>query len=156
MAGLEVSMAEVEGFMAGLEVSMAEVEVSTAAEATMATTVDATTAAIEAVEITAGAEAIVAITAGAADMGAIHGTDGGSALDGRIGGGTRIMGIATAPIGMIPTQTKTSTVLPATHALTAETMILHRQRAVQDRTLTAPRNLGGHPSPGALMIPTTL
>lgn len=129
-----------EAFTEGVEVSMAEAQVSTAGEATTVLTVDVITAAIEAVETTVGAVAtvvgVVAMVAGVAEVGATRGTDGVSALGGRMGGGTR-MDTVTALGGMIPTLIITRiTVLPATHALTMATMILHRQTQAQGQAPT--------------------
>ncbi len=164
-----------EAFTEGVEVSMAEVEVSTAGEATTVIAVDVITAVIEAVETTVGAVAtvagavatvvgVVAMVAGVAEVGAIRGTDGVSALGGRMGGGTR-MDTATALGGMIPTLTMTRiTVLPATHALIMATMILHRQTPAQGQAPTIPgreapqttrRAMSGVPQQAAEYCPLT-
>ena len=92
---------------------------------------DTITAGTEAVGITGGE---VAMVAGAAGMGAIHGTDGDSAWGGHIGGGTP-MPMTTVPGRMIPTHMVTPiAALPATLALTMATMILHRQIRVEGQT----------------------
>jgi len=152
MAAEGSTPAEVEGSTVGLEVSVAgvgssgAVEGSGAVEDTVAagamdTPEAAPTAAMVDGGITVGAGAIAD---GAADMVAIPGTDGGSVLDGRMGGGIR-MGTATTPGGIIPTLTITATRIPVlrvTHALTTVTMILHRWIPAQGRTRNVPRDQG--------------